>query len=121
MVDAEKDIIEFLKSDEDYSLLIEGKWGVGKTYLWKEIQEEQEKLNLTQENVFKIFIDDCKKEFSLKNHFKSLMKFVCKTTVMFISCLCCYCGFCDDKKDKEKYKKFVYISLFGKEHYKQVL
>lgn len=31
MVDAEKNIIEFLESDEDYSLLIEGKWGVGKT------------------------------------------------------------------------------------------
>ncbi len=31
MVDAEKNIIEFLESDEDYSLLIGGKWGVGKT------------------------------------------------------------------------------------------
>lgn len=31
MVDAEKNIIEFLESDEYYSLLIEGKWGVGKT------------------------------------------------------------------------------------------
>lgn len=31
MVNAKKDIIEFLKSSEDYSLLIEGKWGVGRT------------------------------------------------------------------------------------------
>lgn len=41
-------INKFLESDEDYSFLIEGKWGVGKTYLWKEIQEEQEKFDLAQ-------------------------------------------------------------------------
>lgn len=42
MVDAEKDIIEFLESDEDYSFLVEGKWGVGKTYLWKKFLRKQE-------------------------------------------------------------------------------
>lgn len=118
MVDAEKDIIKFLESNEDYSFLIEGKWGIGKTYLWKKVQK---KLDLMQENVFKIFIYDCKKEISLKNHFKSLMKFVCEITTTLISWLCCYCEFCDNKKDRKKAKKFVYISLFGKEHYKQVL
>lgn len=114
-------INKFLESDEDYSFLIEGKWGVGKTYLWKEIQEEQEKFDLAQKSVFTFFVDNCKKKFSFKNHFKSLIKFVCKITVMFISWLCYYCGFCDNQKYKEKVRKFVYISLFGKEHYEQVL
>ena len=112
-------INDFLKSNEYYSLLIEGEWGAGKTYLWKYIQDEHKKLN-TQENVFQNFIDDCKNEISLKNHFKSLMKFMCNTAAKLISWLCCYCGFCN-KKNKEKSKKFVYISLFDKEHYKQVL
>lgn len=67
----------------DYSLLIDGKWGVGKTYLWKEIQNEQEKLNLsTNSKIFHYLIQRLKPFHN---------------------------------------KKFVYISLFGKEHYKQLL
>ena len=57
-------IEKFLEDERYYSLLIKGKWGVGKTYLWKEIQ---------------------------------------------------------DKSFQQPEKNIIYISLFGKESYKEVL
>ena len=62
-------IKNFLEDKENYSLLISGSWGVGKTYLWKEIENE---LNYI-------------------------------------------------KNPNKQVKNIVYVSLFGKEHYKEVL
>ena len=70
-------IERFLKDEEDYSLLIKGNWGVGKTYLWKEIQNAS---NLNTQS----FGEKIKK---------------------------CFC----------RDKNIIYISLFGKESYKEVL
>lgn len=114
-------INNFLESSGDfanYSLLIDGKWGVGKTYLWKEIQNEQEKLNLSQRNVLQVFIDDIQKKNSFWNHLFAIGKFVLLLIPETFHCLIQYLRLCNNKK---QYKKFVYISLFGKEHYKQLL
>lgn len=102
----------------DYSLLIDGKWGVGKTYLWGIIQNEQEQLNLSQRNILQVFIDDFHKKNSFRNHFLAIGKFLLLLIPEAYHCLIQYLGFCNNKK---QYKKFVYISLFGKEHYKQLL
>lgn len=60
-------IKNFLEDKENYSLLISGSWGVGKTHLWKEIE-----LNYI-------------------------------------------------KNPNKQVKNIIYVSLFGKEHYKEVL
>ncbi|EAI3458945.1 hypothetical protein F1N68_08355, partial [Campylobacter jejuni] len=39
-MDYKKQIKTFLEDEENYSLFINGSWGVGKTYLWKEIENE---------------------------------------------------------------------------------
>ncbi|EOJ1514929.1 P-loop NTPase fold protein, partial [Campylobacter jejuni] len=39
-MDYKKQIKTFLEYEENYSLFINGSWGVGKTYLWKEIENE---------------------------------------------------------------------------------
>lgn len=60
------DIVDFLIENENVCLVIQGAWGIGKTYLWKKGIEE-------------------------------------------------------DIKNKNKDKRVVYIDLFGKESYKQIL
>lgn len=105
MVNAKKDIIEFLKSSEDYSLLIEGKWGVGKTFLWEEIQEEQKKLNSSQKNVFQTCIDDFKKKSSFLNHFVTIIKFLFLLIPEFFHYLIQYLGLCNNQK-QYKWREF---------------
>lgn len=65
-------IAKFLIDNESVCLVIQGAWGVGKTYLWKEVEKEIE--NINKEN-----------------------------------------------KKENKEKQVVYIDLFGKESYKQIL
>ncbi|WP_417903967.1 P-loop NTPase fold protein [Campylobacter sp. LH-2024] len=98
----------FLEDKNKYSLFIKGKWGVGKTYLWKEIEYE---------------ISNTKKDFELnkiKLNFFSHLKYLYEFIILIVKFLIKYFSYCEFIK-QDKSLRVVYISLFGKEHYREIL
>ncbi|MBZ7940273.1 P-loop NTPase fold protein [Campylobacter molothri] len=98
----------FLEDKNKYSLFIKGKWGVGKTYLWKEIENE---------------ISNTKKDFELnkiKLNFFSHLKYLYEFIILIVKFLIKYFSYCEFIK-QDKSLRVVYISLFGKEHYREIL
>ena len=105
-------IKKFLEDKEDYSLLIKGKWGVGKTYLWKEIQDENNSYTAP-------FGEKFKKDFYFTAHLRLIITYLCNFYKTSISFLCKY--FCHHDETSQPKKNMIYISLFGKESYREVL
>ena len=111
-----KDRIEkFLEDKEDYSLLIRGKWGVGKTYLWKEVWKE---ILETNNSSTQSFWEKFKKDFYFTAHLKLIVTCLWNFSKASISFLCRYFYY---NETSEPEKNIIYISLFGKESYKEVL
>lgn len=102
-------IFNFLKDERYYSLLISGKWGVGKTYLWKEIENEIQNNSNTQS-----FWKSFRKDFYFTAHCKLIATYLFK----LLSFLCKY--MCNNFP-KQLETNVIYISLFGKESYREVL
>lgn len=117
-MDYKKQIKTFLEDEENYSLFINGSWGVGKTYLWKEIENE---INLKNDQ--KEFYNRFKSNFNFFNHILLLIEFIKTYGKKFLIFIVDYFSFCyfDKCKPKPIKKNIVYISLFGKEHYKEIL
>ncbi|WP_337196182.1 P-loop NTPase fold protein [Campylobacter sp. B0100352/1] len=102
-------IKKFLEDKDRYSLFINGKWGVGKTYLWKEIENE---------------ISNTKKDFELnkvKLNFFSHLKYLYEFIILIVKFLIKYFSYCEFIKQEDESLRVIYISLFGKEHYKEIL
>ncbi|MBZ7936523.1 hypothetical protein H2279_07765 [Campylobacter sp. B0100352/1] len=90
-------------------MFINGKWGVGKTYLWKEIENE---------------ISNTKKDFELnkvKLNFFSHLKYLYEFIILIVKFLIKYFSYCEFIKQEDESLRVIYISLFGKEHYKEIL
>ncbi|WP_337211434.1 P-loop NTPase fold protein [Campylobacter molothri] len=107
-------IRNFLKDKENYSLLITGSWGVGKTYLWKEIENE---INPADDEIK--FWDEFKSNFSFCNHVLLLIKFIKTYIINFFIFIKDY--FLNELRTKPTKKNIIHISLFDKEHYKEIL
>ncbi|HEH5121258.1 TPA: hypothetical protein SG786_001577, partial [Campylobacter coli] len=103
-------IKNFLEDEENYSLLISGSWGVGKTYLWKEIENEINPKIIHKENLWKKF----KSNINFLNYKQHI-----RITLMSITEYFNLCNYI--KNPNKQVKNIVYVSLFGKEHYKEVL
>ncbi|EHH0538500.1 hypothetical protein J7D62_001623, partial [Campylobacter lari] len=111
-------IKEFLKSDEFYSLLIYGGWGVGKTYLWKEVENEINPKIMHKEDLWKKF----KSNANFFNHLIILISIIKQCVGITLMSIIKYFNLCSYIENPNKQvKNIVYISLFGKEHYKEVL
>lgn len=111
-------IKEFLKSDEFYSLLIYGGWGVGKTYLWKEIENEINPKIIQKKDLWKKF----KSNANFFNHLIILISIIRQCVGITLMSIIKYFNLCSYIENPNKQvKNIVYVSLFGKEHYKEVL
>ncbi|EAK0980512.1 hypothetical protein A0Z39_08350 [Campylobacter lari] len=111
-------IKEFLKSDEFYSLLIYGGWGVGKTYLWKEIENEINPKIIQKKDLWKKF----KSNANFFNHLIILISIIKQCVGITLMGIIKYFNLCSYIENPNKQvKNIVYVSLFGKEHYKEVL
>lgn len=111
-------IKEFLKSDEFYSLLIYGGWGVGKTYLWKEIENEINPKIIQKKDLWKKF----KSNANFFNHLIILISIIKQYVGITLMSIIKYFNLCSYIENPNKQvKNIVYVSLFGKEHYKEVL
>ncbi|EAI2978450.1 hypothetical protein E2809_07580, partial [Campylobacter coli] len=88
-MDYKKQIKNFLEDEENYSLLISGSWGVGKTYLWKEVENE---INL--ENDRTEFYDRFKSNFNFFNHVSLLIDFIKIYGKKFLIFIVDYFNFC---------------------------
>lgn len=102
-------IEKFLGDKDNYSLFIKGKWGVGKTYLWKEIENE---ISNTKKD-----FELNKIKFNLFSHLIYLYKFI----VFIFKFIFKYFSYYEFVKQEDKSLRVIYISLFGKEHYKEIL
>lgn len=111
-------IKNFLEDEENYSLLISGSWGVGKTYLWKEIENEINPKIIHKENLWKKF----KSNINFLNHLIILFSIIKQCVGITLMSITEYFNLCNYIKNPNKQvKNIVYVSLFGKEHYKEVL
>lgn len=102
-------IKKFLGDKDNYSLFIKGKWGVGKTYLWKKIENE---ISNTKKD-----FELNKIKFNLFSHLIYLYKFI----VFIFKFIFKYFSYYEFVKREDKSLRVIYISLFGKEHYKEIL
>ncbi|MGI7583030.1 P-loop NTPase fold protein [Campylobacter coli] len=111
-------IKNFLEDEENYSLLISGSWGVGKTYLWKEIENEINPKIIHKENLWKKF----KSNINFLNHLIILFSIIKQCVGITLMSITEYFNLCNYIKNPNKQvKNIVYVSLFEKEHYKEVL
>lgn len=117
-------IKNFLEDKENYSLLISGSWGVGKTYLWKEIENELNPKITHKENLWKKF----KSNINFFNHLMILISIIEQYVGIILMGIIKYFNLCNyienlnkiENSNKQE-KNIIYVSLFGKEHYKEVL
>ncbi|TQR31938.1 hypothetical protein DMB92_06060 [Campylobacter sp. MIT 99-7217] len=123
-------VVELLSAERGICVAIKGSWGVGKSYVWheriaKELKEDillKDKEN--DKSSLKCLI---KISFCLK---KLVFCPLIKIFLMLRNIVCEFCEFCEFRKDNKKEiitsyednkKEIVTISLFGKEHYQQIL
>ncbi|MBF7066884.1 hypothetical protein IY885_01210, partial [Campylobacter volucris] len=116
--DYKQQIKNFLEDKNNYSLLIYGSWGVGKTYLWKEVENEINPKTTHKENLWKKF----KSNVNFFNHLIILISIIKQCVGITLISIVKYFNLCNYIENSNKQlKNIVYISLFGKEHYKEVL
>ncbi|HEF2681732.1 TPA: hypothetical protein R8472_001750, partial [Campylobacter coli] len=101
-------IKNFLEDEENYSLLISGSWGVGKTYLWKEIENEINPKIIHKENLWKKF----KSNINFLNHLIILFSIIKQCVGITLMSITEYFNLCNYIKNPNKQvKNIVYVSL----------
>ncbi|MCR8709073.1 hypothetical protein [Campylobacter sp. RM5063] len=99
-------------------MLIYGGWGVGKTYLWKEIENEINPKIIQKKDLWKKF----KSNANFFNHLIILISIIKQYVGITLMSIIKYFNLCSYIENPNKQvKNIVYVSLFGKEHYKEVL
>lgn len=116
--DYKQQIKKFLEDKNNHSLLIYGGWGVGKTYLWKEIENEINPKIIQKKDLWKKF----KSNANFFNHLIILISIIKQCVGITLMSIIKYFNLCSYIENPNKQvKNIVYVSLFGKEHYKEVL
>ncbi|EAK0817994.1 hypothetical protein YZ27_02765 [Campylobacter lari] len=116
--DYKQQIKKFLEDKNNHSLLIYGGWGVGKTYLWKEIENEINPKIMHKEDLWKKF----KSNANFFNHLIILISIIKQCIgITLMSIIKYFIPSSYIENPNKQVKNIVYVSLFGKEHYKEVL